>query len=240
MDYQELESLIKLQSIQTAYDLAAREIGEIPELLEEQETKMQLYTSQRDEVHLKVENNRKAQKHLEQEIEDYKQHLIRLNKQLFEVKNNKEYSAMVSEISTIKGKISQTEDKILLIMEETEVLTIEMKSADAVFFKQQAEIDVIRTALEARRTELTAQLEVLTVELVKCKALIPDRLMAEYMRIRDYTGTTVVAPVTKRGTQHVCGGCYMNIPPQSISDLRKGSVFQCEACARFLYWSDNE
>jgi predicted nucleic acid-binding Zn-ribbon protein len=45
-----------------------------------------------------------------------------------------------------------------------------------------------------------------------------------------------VVPVRKKA----CGGCFKQIPPQRIQEIRRGDrIFSCDSCGRILIWSDD-
>ena len=236
---EEIQPLIVLQKAQAAYDVIIEQLTEIAPTLKNIEQDLTGATTHNAVVHKKLEEVRKRYRNLELSLADLQQALDKYNKQIYEVKSNKEYSAMVTEIANIKGKISDIETDILLAMDELETLSKEIKLADDILKKEQNEIELRKAQVEKRQNELMEQQKALGEELEKAQANVPSGLKNEYDRIHDFTGSTVVAPTKRRGDFFVCGGCFMKITQQTLSELRKGKVFQCEACARILYWCDD-
>jgi len=240
MDREEITPLIVLQNAQNALDAVEQALLEIPQKLEQLDQEQSEVTLRRDTVRHQMEAAKRNLRSREGELQDLKEKLTRYNRQLYEVKNNKEYSAMVAEIAATKDRISTTEEVILTAMLEVDELGEKLKQVEAIFQDESTVISSRRQEIEVLKQELDQRSQVLCLELDKAKSAIPEKLMAEYLRIRNHTTSTVLARAVHQGNQFVCNGCYMNIPAQIISELKQGKIYQCEACARYLYWSEDE
>jgi predicted nucleic acid-binding Zn-ribbon protein len=155
---------------------------------------------------------------------------------LYEVKTNKEYSAVLVEIEDIKQEKARTEEEILGLMETQERLAGEIRDATGRLKsrEEQARQDegVVRQKLakvEEELTTLRAQRDTFAREL-------PTAALAGYERVLRARGGLAVVPVSPG---HVCGGCRMTVRPQALQELRSGSsLMNCENCGRYLYWQD--
>ena len=57
-------------------------------------------------------------------------------------------------------------------------------------------------------------------------------ILARYEKILEKKNGLAIVPITN----NVCGGCYMNVPPQTVNELRMhDKVVICELCARLLF-----
>ena len=64
---------------------------------------------------------------------------------------------------------------------------------------------------------------------------INRQIIGIYERVRKGKGGLVVVPVRKKS----CGGCFKQIPPQRIQEIRRGDrIFACESCGRIVIWTD--
>jgi uncharacterized protein len=236
----EIIPLIALQKAQSHHDEVSEQLSNIPGELEKLDKQLTEARDRNSEAHKNVELARKKCREAERNLSDLQLALEKYNKQIYDVKSNKEYSAMVAEIANIKAKVNEAETEILVAMDELEILTAEIAIADEILKKEEAEIARQKAVLEGEKSRLEQELQNATIELEKARQAVPSSVMSDYNRIRVFTGSTVVAPAIKRGDYYACGGCYMKITPHIMTELRKGNISQCEACARLIYWCNDE
>jgi len=154
---------------------------------------------------------------------------------LYEVKTNKEYSAVLTEIEDIKQEKAKTEEEILALMEMQERL-----AADS----QEAEADLKRREEQSQRDEATIRqkLGVVETELQDVRGERASRardlsrvVLADYEKILKARGGLAVVAVTNS----VCAACRVALRPQVIQELRTAATLMvCESCGRYLYWHE--
>ena len=169
---------------------------------------------------------------LETDLGQKEQQTKKLQGQLFQVKTNKEYSAMQREIEGLKADQSVLEEEILKRMEEVD--------------QAKAQVAAGRQSLKAEEEKLNSQLKQLEEESRRIEArmsqtqnerkLLTPRvdpaILAQYERILEHHEGLALAPV--RG--NACGGCFMGLPPQLINEVQLATrLVPCESCARILY-----
>jgi predicted nucleic acid-binding Zn-ribbon protein len=235
-----IKPLIALQQAQVAYNDVSEQLSKIPEALETIERQLADSKDRNIQIHQNADQARKRCREAERNLSDLQQALEKYNKQISDVKSNKEYSAIIAEIASIKSKINDAETEILVAIDELDALTAETGIADEVMAKEESEIAKQRIVLNEERLRLEQALRTTQSDLEQARQAVPADLMSQYDRIHKYTGSTVVAPAAKRNDTYSCGGCYVQIPLQTVNELRKGNVFQCEACARLIYWCSDE
>ena len=55
--------------------------------------------------------------------------------------------------------------------------------------------------------------------------------------VRKGKGGMAVVRIRKRA----CSGCFKQIPPQRIQEIRRGDrIFSCDSCGRILTWTEEE
>lgn len=178
----------------------------------------------------------KQHRHFERELsattEDLKKHRDRFS----EVKTNREYDAVQTEIDACQKKIGDCETQVLTIMADHDDLQKELEN-------ERQTVSRLRAEKTLEIDELTGLLgsvdgEIRTHEMKRRVLLskINSRIMAMYDRIRKAKrGTAVVALV--RGA---CGGCYQHIPPQRLSEVKRNNkIITCESCGRLLVWIED-
>ena len=230
---EDLSLLLDLQKIDNQISDALKLKDQIPrdlELCRAEQTKVEEDLKQKEDLLFEKQKTRRT---LEGDLESENETLKRYQRQLFDVRDNKEYQAMLREIEGKKQRISRLEEQILMVFEEIDECTSNVDDA-----KQSAEAE--RVKCEARESELRKQDESLTETLVirederkRVAARMKSDLLARYERIRKGRGGVAVVTIDG-GT---CPGCFTALPPQFVNEIRKGTqILPCEHCGRILIW----
>ena len=167
-------------------------------------------------------------------VEESKAKLDKYNNQLYQVKTNKEYDAITTEIETVQESQKEYENEIKSINSQVE-------DKMAAITELEGQIATIEKDLSENRIELDASLEETAEEeegLNKSRKKIIKNLsknvLDTYEKVRNAREGKGIALV-KNGN---CGGCFSYIPPQKIVEVRKmKKIFECEACGRILIWN---
>lgn len=171
----------------------------------------------------------------ERKLETTNDNLKKYQNQIYRVKTQKEAEALDHEITKAKTEIDRLEDKILNLMEETEVLRKKIQQNEEVIDKEAEE-------LNEKEKKYQEELEVVTRKLDSAKKMragfvpnIEGKLLSLYDKLRQKKENIAIVTV-KGGT---CGGCFMNLPPQLINEIKvSASPVRCENCLRILYWEE--
>jgi hypothetical protein len=179
----------------------------------------------------------KQQRHEEGVLADKTELLKKYDAQLFAVKTNKEYKAILAEMDVVKAEMSSTEDRILELMTDIDLVREQLKSAEKTLRDEEVTVQGTKRQLETELAEVTQKLG--EREQQK-RALIPtvdEELYELYEKIRKAkkNGPGIV-PVKNDS----CGGCYMQVPPQVVNEVIGGDrLIMCQSCSRVLYWEEN-
>jgi predicted nucleic acid-binding Zn-ribbon protein len=155
---------------------------------------------------------------------------------LYEVKTNKEYSAVLLEIEEIKQEKAQIEEQILALMELQEGIAVDIRAAEQVHAQreEQATHDIVE--VRKRLAGVEADLAAARAARATRAAELPPALSTDYDRIRKARGGVAVATV---GATAICSACRVTIRPQAIQELRAATgLMLCESCGRFLFWQE--
>ncbi len=167
----------------------------------------------------------------EAELADQEAHIERLKGRLKEIANTREYQAHIQEMDGVQKAISDLEDQILQSLADVETVTEEIATLRAEFEERQS-------VYNAERAKVDKELARLETEVRKHLATKDERakqvgapLLRRYERISRSLRRAVVA--VENGT---CAGCRMNVPPQLVSEVKRGKgIHQCPHCQRLLY-----
>lgn len=227
-----LKQLYLLQSIDSQIDEIEILKGELPmevNDLEDEivglETRIKRLTDTIEGIDKELSNHRGN-------IKDSEALILRYEKQLDNVKNNREYDALTKEIEMQKLEIQLSEKKI----KET---SVSKENKEEVLGAAQEKLEKRQKNLETKKVELTdiiakteKQEAKLKKQSEKAKEQIEPRLLKAYNKIRKTYRNGLAVVTISRGA---CGGCFNLIPAQvqiEIGVMKK--IIACEHCGRVL------
>jgi predicted nucleic acid-binding Zn-ribbon protein len=158
--------------------------------------------------------------------------IVKYEKQLDNVKNNREFDALTKEIELQRLEIQLSQKKI---REANVARETKSESLDGISSKlNQRTKDVESKKVELQKIiEKTEKEETkLVKESDKARKDIEDRLLVSYDKIRKTYRNGLAVVTVARGA---CGGCFNRIPPQlqiEIGVMKK--IIACEHCGRVL------
>lgn len=160
----------------------------------------------------------------------------RYNKQLDEVKNNREFEALTKEIELQNLEIQLSEKKIKDTNFSKESKKESYTNAVAKLDQKNEDLDNKKVELEKIIAKTDKEEKSLTRSSTKAKKDIEDRLIKSYDKIRTrYRNGLAVVSIRR----NACGGCHNRIPPQiQIEISLRKDIIACEHCGRVLV--DNE
>ena len=232
-----LEQLIKLQEIDTAIMEIEELQGDLPKKVDELTTTMSelevaITSAESRLTEVKVEI-RKMQT-LEQERKDK---IAKLQDQLYLVKTNREYDALMTEIDFLKEELDKEEMRELELSEEKDQLTEQLETDKSKNEEMSQELGTQKKELENRIEETEEEHNELSQRREKVIKNIDKPNLALYHRVRGAREGVAVVPVVN----HACGGCHSRIPSQLEAEIRSGDkMTQCNSCRRILYWEKAE
>jgi uncharacterized protein len=181
----------------------------------------------------RLDGARKNQRAKEKDLEDNRVKRQKFEGQLYQVKTNKEYSAVLSEIEEVKQEKARIEEEILNLMELGERLTAEVKEAEARFKARESQGRGEEAALGEKLHGVEADLALVKSERAQLARDLPAPVLDDYDKLLRHSGVAIVE-VAK---PNFCGGCRVTITPQRLQELRQQSaLIHCESCGRYLYW----
>ena len=234
---EEMGVLLKLQELDLELNKIQAEHDSIPAQMEEMERDC-------NELNVEIEEQESELKTLKVTIREAESKIALLdeiskkyNQQLLTVKTNREYSALLTEIESVKREKEELEELILQNMEKTEALSAEIK-------EKNGRLKKLGKERQGKKDELDVKLKELSNEMVRHKRK-RGRLTGEvnrptlklYERIMNSRVNRAVVPV-RSGS---CGGCFAHVPIQKVADIRKGSqIYTCDGCGRILYYDESQ
>jgi uncharacterized protein len=230
----QLRLLVRLQELELAIKRFEDAIAAKPHELDP-------LTRARDEAHAaaarhrkELENLERQRRQLEAEITQEQYSLQKAQRKLIEVKTNKEYAAMLSEIEAFKRKITDHEDTVLQSMELTELHKQQLQELDRQTAEEERKLAESRRQNEAELAVLQKFLAERRQQREEAMQQLDRPVLELYRRLLNLRKGLAVVGI-KDGA---CQGCFVTLPPQLIQEVRRNDrVITCSYCHRILYWN---
>jgi hypothetical protein len=228
----ELSSLVRLQTIDTEIYALRDEKEAKPRLINEleiffEEKKQRLANLEKTNLDLL-----KQRKDKELELACKEEALKKLQTQLYSLKTNKEYQAMLQQIGDTKSDASVIEDKVLELLDQLDKMKIGINQEKQNLQEEEKKFNEHKKKIEDRIREIEDRLAQLDAQRKQVTPEIDPKILAQYERIllnRD--GLAIV-----KVEDNSCKGCNMFVPPQVINLIKMyESIITCEVCNRMLY-----
>ncbi|MBI5180901.1 MAG: hypothetical protein HZA05_05820 [Nitrospirae bacterium] len=232
---EELKSLIELQVIDTAIADLTRQKNRLPEIINE--AKQFLTASHADLLNVKTsyDNLLKEKRTKEQAVEDEDSKIEKLKSRTSQIKTNEEYQALIREVDAAKKAKNTQEDALLIILEKAEDVKKELHDKEQKVKEEEKKFAAEESRIKADFTIVEDELNKLLKSRDEHGSRIGKDLLKRYTQLFESKNNLAVAAV-KNGN---CLGCHMNIPPQTLTEIKKNSkIIQCFNCSRILYWKD--
>jgi len=234
------EKLLLLVSIQECdsqlVKLSAKKI-KLPEKIRKMEEAFQVYKENIELNKRKYDALKVKHGESEAQVKKLNDGMIKTKERLLEVKNNKEYQAMLKEIETAEKTRGNLESQIIALMEEMDKLSILVKKDEETLLQATVKHEEEKKIVEDDLSAVDADTVSWTEKRVGLQNVIPSDLMARYERVKKRNKGVGVIPVWKA----VCSGCHMNIPPQLYNELqRSNDLLSCPNCNRIMYFQNQE
>jgi len=227
-----LRALYDLQTIDSKIDEIKILKGALPievSDLEDEITGLQTRVSKLNTQLEEIDNN--ISKHKEN-IKTSETLIERYNKQLDDVKNNREFEALTKEIELQSLEIQLSEKRIREANDQKEAkaeilnsTTEKKESKDADLVQKKEELEKIIAKTEKEEKTLKNKSD-------KARANIEERMLKYYDKTRSAYRNGLSVVTYRRGS---CGGCFNRIPPQLQIEIgNRKEIITCEHCGRLL------
>jgi len=233
---EQITKLVRLQevdrqiySLRDEKEAKPAELQKMETLLEEEKTALQIAEKE-------MLNLLKAKKDQELELASKEEVTKKLQTQLYQLKTNKEYAAMLKEIAGSRADASVIEDRILEILDKMDAQKGKVEQEKKIFQEEEIKTADEKKKIETRVKEIDDKLAQLSSEGERQKAGIDPKMLAHYEKVMHGRAGIGIVPVKI----DMCGGCNMFVPAQTINLIKMyDNIINCEMCQRILYLQDD-
>lgn len=207
------------------------------------QTKLNRLQAQHVELATQLKQTQAHASSLEHQARDVETRINVLREQMASVTNNKEYSALLIEVNTLKLSKGKIEEEALVQMEQVETLQKQLAELDTQVADQKKMVAAAEGEVQTRKTEVGAELTDRTAKRdAAAQAIAPD-IINTFHRLCDQHDGEALAPAVEdnaKRMEYSCGGCYMAIPLERVNSLftQPNTLTTCPSCQRFLYVDD--
>lgn len=228
-----IEQLLEVQEHDLRIQRIEGELRDIPARKERELDRLQAHTAAMKVAEAALQDRQAELKQNELEVQSKKDKIAKLRTQQMELKTNKEFKTMASEIETIEKAIRRDEDRELEIMETIEAARADVaarkKDLDAENAVVQEDIAVLDERIAGLETELRTEQALRD----KAKEGVDAGWLRRYESVLNSKRGSAALVSAEGG---VCRGCNMALPPYQQHNARKRlEMVVCSYCGRMLY-----
>lgn len=229
---QQLSNLVKLQTIDTEIYTLRSEKESKPAQIKELETLFEEKKQHLATLEKKLLDLQKQRKDMELELASKEGNIKKLQSQLYSLKTNKEYQAMLQQIDGAKADSSLIEDQILELFDQADNIKTETELEKKKLKDEENTFNAEKKKIEDRIKEIDGRLAQLEGQRKQASPDIEPKVLAQYERILHNRDSLAIVSVK----DNTCQGCNMFVPPQVINLIKMYErIVTCEVCNRMLY-----
>jgi uncharacterized protein len=230
---EQLDLLWELQKIDLELKTIKEEKDRYPKEIKKLNEKQKIEKERIQKEKEKIESLEKTRRQKEGQLNLEQEKIKRAEGRMSEVKTNKEYQALLSEIEAIKAANSRMEEEILQVLDEIDELKKDLS-------KREIEAGVTLEKIDGEQKKLQEKMEhderVWNEQMERREVLskqIESKLFKLYNTLKEKRQGVGMVDVQNE----TCRGCYVHVPPQMFIEVQKNNtLIRCPNCNRILYW----
>ena len=228
--------LRQLQELdQRIWELKRRQ-AELPEQLAAVQQARDAQAERTADAEARMKAIQLQQKSKEMELGSKEEAIKKAQVQLYQVKTNKEYTALQHEIEGFKADRSVLEDDILAMMDGIEAASRATNQQRDALHQAEETLRATKARLDGEAHEMDRQLAGLAAQRQQLVPQVTANILGVYERVLENRQGLALVPMDGEA----CGGCHMILPPQVIHEVRMAEkLIRCDNCTRLLYWIED-
>ncbi len=208
-----------------------------------QQSKLDAVEQQKSELETRRRQLQAKAANIEAEAGSLSARIEKLRAELNAASTNKQYTALLTEVNTVKNHHTELETQILQHMEQVEALNNQIAELEHQRAERTKQRDVARAEFEERRHAVADRLAELERERALAASQVPERELRLFDELTfrcEGEAMAALDVIDARNREYACAACNMHVPFQAVSSLRGTSevIVRCSACQRILYLSD--
>ena len=227
----QIENLLAVHEVDLRILGMARELKDIPARKKDEETRIGAHRASLEQAESDLMSGQASAKERELQIDGFKEKIVKLRTQQFEIKTNQEFRAIENEVAALEKKIRGVEDQELEIMEKIESLKSGVSESQDSLSKEEESLVADLKMFDQRGGELEKELAAVQAERVEAAEKVEAEWLSAYDRVLARKDDALV-PLNGG----VCGGCHLKLAPSvAHAVMRHTEPTICDFCGRLLY-----
>jgi predicted nucleic acid-binding Zn-ribbon protein len=227
------KQLYELQELDTEIEQEEQSLAQKNKLLGDKkvldDAQKRLSTEEQD-----LETQKRQHREAEADVDDILSKIAEVEGQLYggKITNPKELSSLQHEVTTMKTRSEELENKTLEIIERVEEAEKKVSETATDYQRLEDEWQQEQKQLSTNVTNLKASLADLKLKRKQLSTQIDPSALALYERIRQQKKQAVV-----KVEQGICRACRISLSASILQKARSGQPVQCGTCGRIVFIS---
>lgn len=227
----ETEKLLAVQELDVRIRDMERELKDIPARKAEEEGRLNEHKEALSVAQSQLKTRQAQLKELELENEGCLGKIQKFRQQQMQLKTNKEFKAMETEVEAVKTEITGLEDRELALMEQIEAARQDVSTREKDLAEEDAAVREDVGVLAARVQDIESEIAQVRNEREEAARDVSRDWLERYDIVMTRRDRALV-PLQ----DGVCGGCHMKLPPYVLHATRRGTdMVTCDWCGRLVY-----
>jgi len=241
-----LKSIVALHKTQVELVGAQERLAGIPDWMQELHEEHSRRQAEIDTVAARRDEAEHARRTAEAALADAQEKAKKYQSQISQVSTQREYTALLKEIDTVKAQIAEHEKGVLEAIEQHDQAEKDLGGLRDAFRELDERYQGELAKWESEKPAVARKVEELSREVEELRSQVARPTLSFFDRVCDRYGTQALARVVKiqaRGTNAMwhCEACSFNVRPQVVVEIRNGgSVTACDSCKRILFLEDDD
>jgi len=207
-----------------------------------QERKLGQLKQEAAELGQRLKTNQAHAGNLENEAAGLEQRIVTQRDKMNNVTSNKEYSALLVEVNTLKADKNKIDDQQLESMTKVDALAAELEVLNERVAAQSKLVEGAIKEVKDAKEEVGGKVEELSAERDAAGEPLADDVRKLFDRLsHTYDGEAMaeISEQDRKRMEYTCGGCYTLLPIESVNGLitRPDQITSCGTCQRILFVS---
>ena len=229
---EKLKTLYQLQTTLSSIDDKRALRGELPLEVQDLEDEIAGLATRIEKIEKEVSEFTNAVSKNKADITEAQASVEKYQKQLDDVKNNREYDTLSKEIEFQTLEIQLCEKKIREANSKVEEKNAELANNIQLIDERKKDLEQKKAELDEIMEETRTEEEVLKQKAKELEVKIEPRLLTSFKRIRKNARNGLGVVYVQRDAS---GGCFNKIPPQRQLDIKMHKkIIVCEYCGRIM------
>jgi predicted nucleic acid-binding Zn-ribbon protein len=228
----QLLRLVRLQEVVREIRAASELVEASPRRMEEIEGRFRERNAEFVAVQQRLEALETDQATRSTELTDLEESRKKYMEDLMQVQNQREYAAMLKEIDSVKSRIAEHEEAILVDMEEIESVKQELATHEEHIKSERVVVETERVEVETATAEAHRLSAKHGEERSRIESELPKPLVATVKRLEAGRQGLFLS----KADDGICQSCFVRVRPQGFQEVKLAlKIHACSNCKRLMY-----